>query len=406
MLVSGTSAVGHQIQIPVAGDLEQVRFELRQVARAGQRRRVRHERRLDFRVAVLRACAAESMKLISARASRAPAPMSTEKRAAGDLRAALEVDDAERRTEVPVRLRREGERRAACRDGGPRRCPPRSSPPARWRAAGSGITSKPAVPPLFDACRARASSCLIRCARARLASWIVVVSRPWPLRAGDFLRRRRSARASVPRARAAGGGGSLRARRVPRARRCESRAAILQRRCERRRGCHGETRDRASIGLRRFYLRYDCTHGADRSAKPSSLPRASARDSCPPPRRSPKEMLVLVDKPVIQYGVEEAVASGVDNIVIVTGRGKNAIEDHFDVAFELESFLEQRGKKEQLDEIREDRADDQSVLRAPGRAARPRPRRARRQESGRQRAVRRHSRRRCDRCESAGVASR
>ncbi|HEY6509120.1 MAG TPA: UTP--glucose-1-phosphate uridylyltransferase, partial [Vicinamibacterales bacterium] len=59
-----------------------------------------------------------------------------------------------------------------------------------------------------------------------------------------------------------------------------------------------------------------------------------------------------VDKPVIQYGVEEAVASGIDNIVIVTGRGKNAIEDHFDVAVELESYLEQRGKKEQLEEIR------------------------------------------------------
>jgi UTP--glucose-1-phosphate uridylyltransferase len=63
-------------------------------------------------------------------------------------------------------------------------------------------------------------------------------------------------------------------------------------------------------------------------------------------------MLVLVDKPVIQYGVEEAVQSGVDNIIIVTGRGKNAIEDHFDVAFELESFLEQRGKTQQLAEIR------------------------------------------------------
>jgi UTP--glucose-1-phosphate uridylyltransferase len=72
----------------------------------------------------------------------------------------------------------------------------------------------------------------------------------------------------------------------------------------------------------------------------------------PATKAQPKEMLVLVDKPVIQYGVEEAVASGVDNIVIVTGRGKNAIEDHFDVAVELESFLEQRGKKEQLEEIR------------------------------------------------------
>src|SRR5205085_6084440 len=72
----------------------------------------------------------------------------------------------------------------------------------------------------------------------------------------------------------------------------------------------------------------------------------------PATKAQPKEMLVLVDKPVIQYGVEEAVQSGVDNIVIVTGRGKNAIEDHFDVAVELESYLEQRGKKAQLEEIR------------------------------------------------------
>jgi UTP--glucose-1-phosphate uridylyltransferase len=72
----------------------------------------------------------------------------------------------------------------------------------------------------------------------------------------------------------------------------------------------------------------------------------------PATKAQPKEMLVLVDKPVIQYGVEEAVQSGVDNIVIVTGRGKNAIEDHFDVAIELESFLEQRGKTQQLEEIR------------------------------------------------------
>src|SRR5512142_1926453 len=63
-------------------------------------------------------------------------------------------------------------------------------------------------------------------------------------------------------------------------------------------------------------------------------------------------MLVLVDKPIIQYGVEEAVASGVDNIILVTGRGKNAIEDHFDVSVELETFLETRGKTDLLDEIR------------------------------------------------------
>jgi UTP--glucose-1-phosphate uridylyltransferase len=72
----------------------------------------------------------------------------------------------------------------------------------------------------------------------------------------------------------------------------------------------------------------------------------------PATKAQPKEMLVLVDKPVIQYGVEEAVQSGVPNIIIVTGRGKNAIEDHFDVAVELESYLEQRGKTAQLDEIK------------------------------------------------------
>ena len=72
----------------------------------------------------------------------------------------------------------------------------------------------------------------------------------------------------------------------------------------------------------------------------------------PATKAQPKEMLVLVDKPVIQYGVEEAVDSGVTEIVIVTGRGKNAIEDHFDVAVELESYLEQRGKTAQLEEIR------------------------------------------------------
>ena len=72
----------------------------------------------------------------------------------------------------------------------------------------------------------------------------------------------------------------------------------------------------------------------------------------PATKAQPKEMLVLVDKPIIQYGVEEAVQSGVDNIVIVTGRGKNAIEDHFDVSVELESFLEQRGQTAQLEEVR------------------------------------------------------
>ena len=72
----------------------------------------------------------------------------------------------------------------------------------------------------------------------------------------------------------------------------------------------------------------------------------------PATKAQPKEMLPLVDKPIIQYGVEEAVESGVSNIILVTGRSKNAIEDHFDVSVELETFLESRGKKELLAEIR------------------------------------------------------
>ncbi len=72
----------------------------------------------------------------------------------------------------------------------------------------------------------------------------------------------------------------------------------------------------------------------------------------PATKASPKEMLPLVDKPLIQYVVEEAVASGIQSIIIVTGRGKTAIEDHFDVSFELEKVLEERGKTEELQAVR------------------------------------------------------
>lgn len=72
----------------------------------------------------------------------------------------------------------------------------------------------------------------------------------------------------------------------------------------------------------------------------------------PATKAQPKEMLPLVDKPTIQYVVEEAVASGLSEIIIVTGRGKRAIEDHFDAAFELEYYLQDRGKAEELAQIR------------------------------------------------------
>ncbi len=72
----------------------------------------------------------------------------------------------------------------------------------------------------------------------------------------------------------------------------------------------------------------------------------------PATKAQPKEMLPLVDKPVIQYVIEEAVASGIESIIIVTGRGKTAIEDHFDVAYELEQLLEARGKLDLLKQVR------------------------------------------------------
>lgn len=72
----------------------------------------------------------------------------------------------------------------------------------------------------------------------------------------------------------------------------------------------------------------------------------------PATKAQPKEMLVLVDKPIIQYAVEEAVAAGLESLVIITGRGKNAIEDHFDVSFELERILEDRGKPDLLSLVR------------------------------------------------------
>jgi len=72
----------------------------------------------------------------------------------------------------------------------------------------------------------------------------------------------------------------------------------------------------------------------------------------PATKAQPKEMLPLVDKPLIQYGVEEALHSGIQNILIVTGRGKSSIEDHFDVSFELEHALESKGKKELLAIVR------------------------------------------------------
>ncbi|WP_058616570.1 UTP--glucose-1-phosphate uridylyltransferase GalU [Tepidimonas taiwanensis] len=72
----------------------------------------------------------------------------------------------------------------------------------------------------------------------------------------------------------------------------------------------------------------------------------------PATKANPKEMLPIVDKPLIQYAVEEAVAAGITDMIFVTGRSKRAIEDHFDKAYELENELERRGKTQMLDFVR------------------------------------------------------
>ena len=124
-----------------------------------------------------------------------------------------------------------------------------------------------------------------------------------------------------------------------------------------RRDVHGRTRGRACV---RSYT----GRGALWATMPlMTIPKETVRKAVfpaaglgtrflPATKAQPKEMLPLVDKPIIQYGVEEALASGINNMILVTGRGKNAIEDHFDVSVELETFLESRGKTELLAEIR------------------------------------------------------
>ncbi len=72
----------------------------------------------------------------------------------------------------------------------------------------------------------------------------------------------------------------------------------------------------------------------------------------PATKASPKEMLPLVDKPLIQYSVEEAVASGCNSVLIITGRDKSAIENHFDISFELEQLLKEKGKAELFEQVR------------------------------------------------------
>jgi len=103
----------------------------------------------------------------------------------------------------------------------------------------------------------------------------------------------------------------------------------------------------------------------------------------PATKAQPKEMLPIVDKPIIQYGVEEALAAGCDQIIIVTGRGKQSIEDHFDVSYELEKMLEERKKTDLLKIVRSISDMIPPGIRPPEGGARTRTRRTHGARTGR-----------------------
>ena len=114
----------------------------------------------------------------------------------------------------------------------------------------------------------------------------------------------------------------------------------------------------------------------------------------PATKAQPKEMLPLVDKPIIQYAVEEAVAAGIEQVIIVTSSQKRAIEDHFDLSYELEHLLEEKGDIEMLRQVRAHQRPRPGGLRSPEGAARPRACRPDGQGPHRARAVRGHPARR------------
>ena len=339
------------------------------------------------------------MKLISARARRAPAPTSTENRAPAIFvpRSKSMMPSAGPRSQCACGV--EIERRAAFRADALRRCRRCSSRPARSRAADSGIVSSPRL----RRCSTVSSSTLelldlLRSLPARLLNLRRI--EPLPLRARHFV-----------------AGGVLLALQSfelgqqPPATRLERGELFELARQDRRRAsadadanglrdCRAGLRDRACC---RFYLRYDVATWSDPFERPSFPPRASALASCPRRRRSRKKCWCSSTSRSFSTASRKPCSPASTTSSSSPAAARASIEDHFDVAFELESVLERRGKKEQLDEVRQSLEVGQRGVRAPGRAARPRTRRARRQESRRRRTVRGHPQRRCDRRDAAGA---
>ncbi len=121
---------------------------------------------------------------------------------------------------------------------------------------------------------------------------------------------------------------------------------VFQRNSDLRKKCHANRRKSAC-------QENELKTGMPKKVRKAVFPAAGLGTRfLPATKASPKEMLPLVDKPLIQYVVEEAVASGIESVVIVTGRGKTTMEDHFDISFELEKLLDERGKNDLLKEMR------------------------------------------------------
>ena len=321
------------------------------------------------------------MKLIRARSSRAPAPISTEKRAPDIFaaRSKSRMPSAAPMSQCGLRLEVERARLAVTADfdvvvGGL---------PDRHRRMRAGSAPSSADRSRFcSTSSSAASSCLICCPRALFAAKTAEGSSPCffaratsspdgVLLAFEILRPRGSApAASRPARRTARGCAS-----GSRPRFAEAGSHLVE--------MFADVRGIEHDGLnpipgRQRALGYDAFDDARRK-KPSERPCSPPPDwepaSSPRPRRSRKRCCRSSTSRSSSTASRRRCASGINNMILVTGRGKNAIEDHFDVSVELETFLESRGKTQQLAEIRQDLEPDQRLLRAPGRAARPRSRR-------------------------------
>ena len=308
------------------------------------------------------------MKLISARSSCRAGAHQHRKARPGDLRRALEVENAQRRSEIPVRASARSRTSAAHPTCARRRCPRRSSRSGTLSCGMLGIVAC-RRPRCCSTASSSISSCLICCA----ALLVRLEDRPrvqaLALGARHFVARRVLLALEAFELRDRPAGAALRASPTARARSRNRRRAIAA--AVRTISMLSRTKVGSSIPSTLSYS--ECPHLSERPCFP---PPDSAHVFFPPPRRSRKKCCRSSTSRRFNTASKKRSRRASSNLILVTGRGKNAIEDHFDVSSELEAFLERRGKTRAARGDPQDLEPDQRRLRAPGRAARPRPRRA------------------------------